>query len=93
MTATVMRQVILFGLVGLSLAVAQLVSLGAVVRRYVHGGGRAGAIVLHLTRVALIASAWVAVARIGGARGLLAAFAVFLIARPLLMRRIARAWS
>lgn len=88
MTTTALPRVILFGFFGLSLGFAQLLSLRTIVRSYVARRRTGFFIFVHVTRMALIAGAWVTIARIGGGRGLLAAFAGFLIARPLLLDRI-----
>jgi hypothetical protein len=80
-------QIAFFGALGVALALAQLLSLRAVVRRYVEPHSHLKAIALHAARLALIVPAWVVIARAGGAPGLLAAFVGFLIARPLYLYR------
>jgi len=78
-----------FFVVGLVLGTAHVLSLRRNVRAYIEGGARQHAIALHLARLAVIAIAWLVVARLGGAVGLLAAFAGFIVARPLVTARVA----
>jgi len=94
MTETKSQLLILFfWVLGLGLGSGQFLSLHAIVRGYVAGRSHPRVFVLHAVRVALIASAWVAITRIGGARSLLAAFVGFLISRPLVMVCTRRAAS
>ncbi len=88
MSLALVRQALLFGLIGLVLGVAQLLSLRTVVRRYVAERSGARAIGLHVGRTAAIVVLWVIVGRLGGALGVLAAFVGFLLARPLVMARL-----
>jgi hypothetical protein len=83
MRGATFSQIALFGVLGVALGLVQLLSLRAVVRRYVEAHSHLAAIALHAGRLALIVPAWVVLARCGGAPGLLAAFVGFLIARPL----------
>jgi hypothetical protein len=83
MSGATFPQIAFFGVLGLALGLAQLLSLRAVVRRYVEAHSHLAAIALHAARLVLIVPAWVVVARSGGAPGLLAAFVGFLVARPL----------
>lgn len=83
MTGATFSHMALFTVLGIALGLIQLLSLRAVVRRYVEAHSLLAAIALHGARLALIVPAWVVVARSGGAAGLLAAFVGFLIARPL----------
>jgi hypothetical protein len=86
MTELSISRVLLFGVLGLVLGLAQLVSLRAVVRRYVSGSPGPRTFVLQIARLVPIAGAWVLLARMGSARGLLAAFVGFLVARVLVTR-------
>ncbi len=79
-------RVLLSGLLGLVLGFAQLLSLRAVVRLYVSGSPGPRTFALQVARLLPIAGAWVLLARRGGARGLLAAFVGFLVARVLVTR-------
>jgi hypothetical protein len=93
MTGAPVAQVIAFGLTGLALGAAQLLSLRSIVRRYVAGRSHARVVILHAARMALIVSAWVVLARFGGARCLLAAFIGFLVARSLVLAATRRVGS
>ncbi len=87
MTELSISRVLLFGVLGLVLGLAQLLSLRAVVRLYLSGSPGSRTFVLQVARLVPIAGAWVLLARTGGgARGLLAAFVGFLVARVLVTR-------
>ena len=90
MTTRTIALAMLFALLGFGLGVAQFASLRANVGLYVQSGVRASAVLLHSLRLVAVALAWVAVAYAGGAAGLVAAFAGFLIARPVVTARLGR---
>jgi F1F0 ATPase subunit 2 len=81
----------LFAVVGFLLGFAHFTSLHRNVRAYVAGGARSRVILLHVLRLAALALAWLLVAKTAGPIGLLAAFAGFLVARPIVTTRLGRA--
>ena len=85
MTPLLVWRMAAFVAVGVALGFVQLRSLRALVQRYLGARSHLVTIAFHAARLALIVSAWVVVARLGGGSGLLAAFAGFLVARPLFM--------
>jgi hypothetical protein len=87
MTAGTIALAVLFALLGFALGIAHFTSLRANVGLYLHGGDRPAAVMLHALRLVVIALAWIAVAALGGAVGLVAAFAGFLGARPAVTAR------
>jgi hypothetical protein len=91
MTGVRILWAVLFAFLGAGFALAQLWSLHGIVEGLVGAGPRTRAILLHLARMGLIATAWSGVAWLGGAPGLIAAFVGFLAARPVVMARIRRA--
>jgi hypothetical protein len=87
---TTVAHLAFFAALGLSLGLAQFVSLRRSVRTYVLHGLSRGAVLSHVLRLALVAFAWVVLARLGGAAGLLAALVGFLPARPLVAATFGR---
>jgi hypothetical protein len=83
----------LFGLLGPLLAGAHLASLKENVRLYTSGRSVSAAAAFHVLRLALAVVAWLIIARLGHAAGLLGAFGGFLIWRPLVTTWLGRARS
>ena len=81
---------VVFAFVGLFIGAAQFASLNENVRFYLGGRSRGVAAALHVARLVLVVTAWVAVARLGRAGGLLSAFAGFLVSRPIVVAWLGR---
>ena len=76
----------LFALVGLALGLIHFAALYRGVRLHLRTSLGVTTVAFHVARFAMTAGAWVVLARVGGATGLLAALAGFLCARPIATR-------
>jgi hypothetical protein len=76
-----------FAVIGFVIGTAQFASLRRNVARYIGGDARSAAIAFHVVRLLAATAAWIVVARVGRAPGLLAAFVGFLVSRPLFVAR------